>query len=783
MWKNYLLTSIRSFKKEKFYIIINLLSLAMAFALCTIGYFNYQFNETYNHSFKDYDKIFKINAINNSITESKNVGISPLRLMEALLAQNPDFKIGRFESQRLALRLEDKLFTEAIGFVDASFLDMVQFDAESINLSNREVAITDKLAVTLFDTKQCEGKIIELLFPDGVYKSFTIKNVIQEPVENTSFIFSVLMPFDNYLDSYNIDKTDWSQWTDGTFIKIEDNSIQAVEFALNEFLTIQNKANPDLEIQSYQLDDIEDWAHKENTMHGRSFRGVLHPASVIGTMSSAFAILLLAGFNFFNTSIAISGRRLKEISMRKVIGGQRRDIIIQFMTENGIQVIFAYLLSLLIAYLLIDPYNAMFSFELVQFQPSYLNSYILYSIGICVFTTLVAGAYPAFYISRFKSLDILKNKVKFKGNSMLTKMLLAIQFSVCVYNIFALGVFVENSHYQEKLDRGYDVKNFVNIPLNTPDQFFTLKDEIEKAAGFELVLGSDNLVGVSAGETSFEYEGVNHGVGKYAVGEQYLSGLGVKFKEGSDFLEGRKTNQELILMNDMLNKQLGGSMLNKVLSVNDKHYRVAGITEDFNLRSIMLSNKIKPTLFFHTPDSLYHYAVVKCNALTIVSDNERIEQAWYQLFPNQLYAGFYQERVLESVTTTNKIMVSINTFIAVISILISILGLYALISLTVQRRLKEIGIRKVLGASFGHMIKLLVKEITWMMLVSIVIGLIGGTYIVNMLMDIIYAYHVEIDVYNFIFPVLLLILAIAVSIGYKVIATAKMNPVTQLRTE
>ena len=783
MWKNYLLTSFRSFKKEKFYVIINLLSLAMAFALCTIGYFNYQFNATYNHSFKDYDKIFKINAIYNSITESKNVGISPLPLMESLLAQNPNFMIGRFESQRLALRLEDKLFTEAIGFVDASFLDIIQFGDAPISLSNREIAITDKLAFTLFDTKQCEGKIVELLFPDGEYKSFTIKKVMQEPVENTSFNFSILIPFDNYLESYNIDKTDWSQWIDGTFIKLEDNNTQVVELALNEYLTIQNKANPDLEIQSYQLDRIEDWAHKENGIHGRSFRAVLHPASVIGTMSSAFAILLLAGFNFFNTSIAISGRRLKEISMRKVIGGQRRDIIIQFMTENGMQVISAYLLSLFIAYLLIEPYNAMFSFELVQFQPNYFNSYMLYSIGICVFTTVLAGAYPAFYISKFKSLDILKNTVKFKGNSLLTKLLLAIQFSVCVYNIFALGVFVENSHYQEKLDRGYDVKSFINIPLNTPDQFLKLKNEIEKTAGFKLVLGSDNLVGISAGETSFEYEGVNHGVGKYAVGEQYLSGLGVKFKEGSDFLKGRKTNQDLIMMNHMLNAQLGGNMLNKVLSINDKQYRVAGITEDFNLRSIILSNKIKPTLFFHTPDSLYRYAVVKCKASAIVSDNERIEQAWYQLFPNQMYGGFYQERVLESVTTTNKIMVSINTFIAVISILISILGLYALISLTVQRRLKEIGIRKVLGASFGHMIKLLVREITWMMLVSIVIGLLGGTYIINMLMDIIYAYHVEIDVYNFIFPVLLLIIAIAFSIGYKVITTAKMNPVTQLRPE
>ncbi|MEO9804569.1 MAG: FtsX-like permease family protein [Reichenbachiella sp.] len=782
MLRNYLLTSLRSLRKEKFYVVINLLSLAMAFALCTIGFFNFMYNHTYNHSLNGYDSIYKVNAKPKSVTSSKEVGISPLALYDAMISQFPDLKIGRFQRGALNLKVGDKLFSESVGYVDGSFLDIVHFHKQRLSLGLNQLIITEDVAIRIFGRTDVKGELLEVFFPGGNSKSLMVSEVIPVPNQNTSFKFSVLLSIDHYIRTVQMEGNNWRHWVSGTFLQLEQEEVQTIESALQAYLPIQNEANPETKLKSYRLDKIADWAHFEKNLHGRSFGGVLHPASVIGTMSSAFAILLLACFNFFNTTIATSGKRLKEISMRKIIGGQHKDIIIQFMTESGLQVICAFLLSLVIAHTLIGPYNAMFRYELVQFQPAYLQSYVFFAVGICLLTILLSGAYPAFYISRFRSLDILKNKTKFKGNGFLTKSLLAIQFAVCAYNIFALGVFVENAYYQESLDRGYDVKKYINVPVE-PSSYVQLINKIDQTAGFDLVIGTKDLVGFSDREISFEYDGIEYASGKLEVGTGYLSGLGVEFIEGGDFLSDRTSNENLILINDTFNKQMGGEMMNNVITIGEKKYRVSGVTADFNLKTIMLSNKIRPTIFFFAPDSLYNYAVIKCDESNLVAENKRIEQIWYGLFPDKIYEGFYQHKVFENVNMTNQIMVRINSFIAVVSILISILGLYALISLTVQRRIKEIGIRKTLGASFHHILKLLLNEVSWMMVISVVLGLAGGAYAINMLLDIIYAYHIEIDVFNHLFSIVVILMSAVISIGYKVIVTAQMNPVAQLRTE
>lgn len=783
MLKNYLLTSLRSLKKDKFYVSVNLLSLAMAFALCTIGFFNFMFNHTYNKSFVGYDSIYKINAKPKSITSSKEVGISPLALADAMSAQFPNLAIGRFHKGNLSLKVDHNFFSESVGFVDNSFLNIINFDVQPLHLALDEIIITEEVAVRLFnEIKDANGKLLEVYFPDGGTKLLKVTRVIPAQHSNTSFKFSILLSIAHYIDSEERESNPWKDWISGTFLMVDEAEKESVTAALQTFLTVQNEANAALPLAAYQLDKIAEWAHFERELQGRSFGAVLHPASVVGTMSSAFAILLLACFNFFNTTIATSGNRLKEISMRKIIGGQRKDIITQFMLESAIQVMVAFLLSLIIAKVLIGPYHAMFRFELIQFQPDYLEPYLLFAVGVCLLTIILSGAYPALYISRFSSLDILKKKTKFKGNGLLTRALLAVQFAVCAYNIFGLGVFVENAYYQENLDRGYDVRNFINLPLK-PSQYHALNNELSQASGFEGILGTKDLVGFSDREVSFQYDGVAYTTGKLEVGEGYLSGLGVDFVQGQDFIADRASNERLILVNETFEDQIGDNMLGKWVTIAEKKYRVNGVTADFNLKTIMLSNKIKPTIFFFAADSSYGYAVIKCDQNRLVEENKKIEQIWYQRYPQELYGGFFQEEVFENVNTTNRIMVRINSFIAVVSILISILGLYALISLTVQRRIKEIGIRKTLGASFAHVLRLLLKEITWMIAIAILLGLMVGSYFIDMLLDIIYAYHIEIDSWNYLFSIAVILFAAVISIGFKVIRTARMNPVAQLRVE
>lgn len=782
MWKNYLLTSLRALKREKFYVIVNLLSLAMAFALCTIAFFNYMYNETYNQSFRNFDSIYKVNAIQQSATSSKDIGISPVALLESMQIELPDLKIGRYHSGVVSLKNEDEMFKEPVGFIDPAFLDIIHFDQGPLWMGRDKIILTEQVAQRLFGDQEAEGQMLSISFSNGTEHSFQVGAVIPKPYENTSFKFSVLLPIEHYLNVNQIEFNDWSSWVSGTFMEIDKQDLTFITSVMQRFISVQNAQNEELKIAAYRLDPIAVWSHFEKELHGRAFGGVLHPASVIGTICSALAILLLACFNFFNTTIATSGKRLKEISMRKVIGGRKIDIVIQFLVESGLQVVVAFLISLFIFKLLISPYNAMFNYELIEFQTTYLKPYVFFSFGICLVTILLSATYPAFYISKFSSLEILKNKVKIKGNSLLTKSLLAIQFSVCVYNLFALGVFVENAYYQESLDRGYDVKEFINIPIQ-PNQFEHLKNQISQVAGFENIVGTNELIGFSNKEFTLTKDGVEHTIGKLNVGAEYLSSLGVEFVAGSDFIDNRSSNEHTVVVNQMFNKQMNENMLDNWIVVNDRKYRVQGVTHDFNLQNIMLANKIKPMIFFFSPDTLYRYLVVKSEESKLLKNQKRLEEIWYDVCPNMLYSGFFQEKVFEDENKTNLIMIRINVFIAIVSVLISILGLYALVSLTIQRRIKEIGIRKAIGAPITHVIKLLLNEVGWILMVSIVMGLMIGTYLVNLLLNIIYAYHIEIDILNHVFSITIISLSAVISIGYKVFVTAKMNPVSQLRVE
>ena len=223
-------------------------------------------------------------------------------------------------------------------------------------------------------------------------------------------------------------------------------------------------------------------------------------------------------------------------------------------------------------------------------------------------------------------------------------------------------------------------------------------------------------------------------------------------------------------------------MLGKVITVGNVKYSVIGVVDDFTLRPIIMDNKIKPAVLQLSAPEDFRYAAVNVSG-SIQSADEELEAIWYDLFPQELYAGFLQEEVLQDIETTNKIMLNINVFLATVAILISLLGLYTLIALKVQRRTKEFGVRKVLGASSSVIVHLLGKDFYWIIGIAGIIGLSASYVVISSVFDIIYAYHITAELSHFIQAILSVLFIVALTIGYKVYQTGKLNPATQLRTE
>ncbi|MBV6646439.1 MAG: FtsX-like permease family protein, partial [Cyclobacteriaceae bacterium] len=711
---------------------------------------------------------------------------TPAALQPGIQKNFPGIQAARFTKSSLAIKKEAQLIPELMAFIDPEFLEIFSYPSllyENAAFQARdEVILTTELARRLFGKENPIGEFITILFPDQTEKTFFVGDVLRPFPENTSFHFSMLLHIDYYLDSQSIDSP-WSEWIDGTFVKLSVNDEPGdVSGWLQKFVAIQNAKNPSIEIDQYRLNPISNWPAEESSQQGSRFMGHLHPASVAGTVGSSIAVLLLAIFNFINTSISLSAKRLKEIGVRKILGGDRSMIIRQFMIENFLLIASSLLLSLLISHFLIPAYNAMFEFQLVNTQFVGLIPLCLLGIGLLVITGLIAGTYPAFYISRFEALQIIKNRVKFSSKNYLIKSLILIQFVFCFYNVFALLIFIENSQYQEALDRGYELGETINIPLQTAGQYDVLRDELLRNPSIRKVTPTQDLVGYHVQDINLEYHNEQLQVAGLFVGHGYLKSLQTELIKGSYF-PAESGDQRYILINELLEKTLGRDLLYDQLIIDGIQYSVIGVVRDFNLRNIMLSNKIRPAVFMKSSHDNWRYAVVQKSTGNLSELDYQLEHTWYSLFPDQLYRGFYQEDIMRSMRKTNTIMIYINTFIAVVSLLISALGLYTLVALTAQRRIKEFGIRKVMGASPGQILLLLNRDIILILSFAAVIGLYVGHLIISQLLDIIYAYHQDIRLAHFLWPLTVIVAIVGISIGLKVINTAKVDPVQQLRME
>ena len=786
MWSNYMLTTYRTFLRNKFFVGINLLSISIAFSLCTIAYFNIQFNSDFNTYFEKADTILKVNTLKNTQEGLKIQSNSPIALKTYLDADYPEIVSSRFHALREVIRIEDRKFRESVAYVDDTFFQLFSF--VTINgikpafVNEREVYISEALAYRYFGSLKIGQEMIQLQLPDKSYATFMIKGVIKDAPENTSFKFDLITPFTNYENIHNMDLGDWSKWVNGTFLSSPTMTEEAMTQSVNKYLELQEEASQVSNIEGYEIDSILEWPAYESSSLNSSFMGYLHPASVMGTVSSAVAVLLLAIFNFVNTSLAIARKRMKEIGMRKVLGGKKRDIRIQFLLESLLQILIALVASGLITMLLTDAYNAMFEFEIVEFERVNLIPFMLLFMFVWLVTGVLAGLYPAFYISKFQSLKIIKGRLKLGNKNVFTRTLLTLQLAVCIYNVFSLIVFSQNAMYQETLDRGYKPDQSINIPINSKEQFQTLKSEIGSSSLVDRVSGTVNAIGFSAPDHTLTYQQREYDVVALEVGEDYLQALGIRLSSGRFFDKSDIDQGKSAIINSLLSKSLGENVLNRWVYLENERYQIVGIVDDFNLRPIMLDNKIKPTIITSAKEESYQYVHVSASN-DVIACEEYVKLKWAELFPEELYSGFMQEEVMKNVRQTNKITISINSFVAVLTLLITSLGLYAMVCLNIQSRIKELGIRKVLGATVSQIMHSINKPVYLMLMIAIIAGLILGQVVISHILDIIYAYHREIQLVNFVWPIFIVTLLLVLSIGLKVYQSARTNPVEQLRTE
>jgi ABC-type antimicrobial peptide transport system permease subunit len=792
MLKNYLKIAIRIFWQHKIYVAINLAGLSFALACCILSYLNYNYRAAFDTNHTHAGNIYRVNALRKIEGASQRWGITPAPLGGALINDVPDVhRMARLYSQTVIVKKDENTINEELHFADKNLFSFFDLPLEAGNYEAFErrnnIVISRSLAIKYFGKEQAIGKQLNLL-KEGKSETFTVIGVLKRIPENSSLHFDMVTSFDNAFVSREKDLTDWRHAAlITTFVEIKNKqSITALTSMLDRYAAVQNRLREDWKIEGFYLQPFREIALSsdidfDNYVHNSSLncnpRGV---GMFVPAIMSLF-ILMIACFNFTNISIAFAGTRLKEIGMRKVMGGRKLQLIKQFLIENILICLVACLLSIVLVKSILPLLNSRSGMEL-RFNVVETPGLLIFIFLLPVITALVAGLYPSFYISSFEPIGILKGTTRFGPKSPFTRVLLFMQFSISSLSLIIGIALTKNAAYQNNADFGYAINDVAVTAITNKQEFAALNYILRDNADIVSMGGSVQQIGESAtsGKVSVDNKEVTAQLAAVG-GEGYLRTMGIRLLQGRHFYTGGSDKTNSVIVNNTLIDQLHISQpVGKQIKVDSSYYTIIGVAADY--KEFGLHGKVPPCILRQASDDDFRFMVVRANAGRLPEVQKAIKTAWHKIAPDKPYNGFLQSEVIEKEKYMNQGLQSVCLFLAAIIIALSASGLFALASLNILRRSKEVGIRKALGASIPDLMTLVSRDLILIIAAAFAVGsLLAYLIIKKIIFQLIYAYHADLSIDIFISTLGLVMFSCCATMGWKVYTASSLSPVKVLR--
>jgi putative ABC transport system permease protein len=794
MLLNYVLLTFRTLLKNKITFFINLIGMSIALGCCIAAYVNYEFNAGFDKTQENATDLYRVSFVHEGEGKQTLYGVTPMPLPNLVRENfNEVDDVIHYISKDGRFRIGDELFQKEFVYADPNFTKLFTLEllSGSLDLSEKtHVLISDKLAKTYFNTIEAVGKPLTQIIT-GQPREYVISGVYKAFPFNSSFRFDLLTTFDNYFldaDQKASVLSDWKKWTT-TFLYVKNPSaLPRIEKQLGQFVAQQNEAREDLKVKNFYVEPFTGMAKRavKARMQGHWFNMPMPPAAVIAPFFMAGLILLVACFNFMNNAIAVAGKRLKEIGIRKVVGGKRRQLVVQFLSETFIFCLLAGSIALILGEYFVAGWDALWPG--IELSVRYSNNIpFLITLGALLCTTaLLAGAYPAFYISAFRPIQILRGTTKFGGTNLFTKSLLVFQFTISLAAVIFALAFYNNSRFQKQYDLGYNYHSVIQVPVENIDQFNQLKNAISTNPLLSSVGGSEHHIYANSAKAAVKTENLQEKeVDVLNVGEDYFKTLNVRIVSGREFEKDKASDyKESIIVNEEFLRvfNVGKDPFRHRITLNDTlQCNIVGVVKDVYLKALF--EPLAPLVFRYAPEARYRYLVAATDPSKLVAVNDQIRADWKKLFPNTLYTGRLMEEHMVMAMEHFDNVIILYTFLGIVAIIMSISGLYSLVSLNLQKRTKELGIRKVLGAPLPNVILQASRLFLIVMTVSFVLGSLAGSFMVNALMNNIWEYYEAIDPIVLSTSVITLFLIATVTVGLKIYRVSTTNAVESLRYE
>ncbi|SDS75178.1 ABC-type antimicrobial peptide transport system, permease component [Gillisia sp. Hel1_33_143] len=805
MIKNYLKIAWRSLWKEKTFTFLNVFGLSVAFGAAILLSMYALFGLSYNMFHENADELYQVYRTSYT-PKGPEPGIAqPLPFAAALKDEVPGVeKITRFNGGSVLASIDENQVRLRSAFVDPEFFSMFTFpvlngDQKPV-AGKSEVALTQEAAKNLFGNEEALGKSVNI-FIDEQEVPFTVTSILKNIPKESNLGFDIALNFKSQpYHAYERNIGSWDNSNHEVYMQLAKGISPAQfekstrDFSNLHYKTEIEKAKRDgakpnengqfIEQKLLSVKDLN-FVKVEN---GMAVPNRTYPYLILGI---AFLILFIASVNFINMNIAKSSQRLREIGMRKTLGANKHQLFFQFWGESILVFLGAMLLGLLFANLLIDPFQTLFNTKATFANVISLKNLVGF-IVILLLITLIAGGYPAMLLSKLGTLKALKGKIQVNGGNRLRNALIVVQFSIAILLISGTLVLRNQLQFMRNKDLGFNKEQVISFPLNgKKDDFRTmqlLRNELRSKPGIVSISAGNNILGMgkdhttSTSVTGFEYKGRQMKTNILAVDYNYPETVGLEIIEGRSFDNSRPSDTLSVLINETMARDLNEKeILTAHLGIDgDLPYSVIGVVKDFNFQS--LDKEVEPLTIFLNPKWNLRYAFVKVAPQNLTGSFNDVKAAWKKIEPNAEFLGSFLDENIDRTLEKERTMTTMITSGSVLAIILSCVGLFAISLLVVSQRRKEIGIRKVVGASVGKITIMLTSDFLKLVGIAFLIATPIAWYFSKEWLQN-YPYRMGLSIWIFIGAGIIALLIAILTISFRTIRAAMQNPVKSLKTE
>ena len=792
MTLNKLKQALRLLFKERRITIINIIGLSISLACALFMLLWVQHELSFDRFHTDFERLYRVEEDQYySNAEPYHVNVTPFVSGPVWKDEVPEIVEQcrlSFRGGHLFTEGDNKFFEDGIVVVDSTFFDMFSFafkfgSKDGVLREPNTMVITEEVATKYFGDANPVGRSIRV----NQDMEFTISAVIEDPPSNTILDFKVLFPW-NYLSLEERNNDSWGSNSIMTTVKLQEGAVDSIVSRKITEVTDIYKENNTIDYMVAPFSRI----HLHSYFGFGKSPGAIMYVYIFGAI--AFFVLLIACINFMNLSTARSSIRAKEIGLRKVNGASRMHLVQQYLTESFVQTLISVVLAFLLVLALMNKFNQISGKDIAA-AGLFTSQFLLGILAVLVLTTLLAGSYPALYLSAMRPVRAIREQTDQRtGSGLLRKILVVFQFTLAV--ILITGAMVANRQltYMRSADLGFDKFNMVHIPLrgNLNQEYETLKQSFMEHPGVLNATASQQApYRIGSNSSGIDWEGKDPEldvlVSFTGVHYNFIETMGITLRGGRDFSRDYPSDMynSDTLANWIINSTLADIIgKDEIVGMNLNFMgiqgQVVGVMEDYHFKP--LGNEIEPMAIAPVPAEMLMNMVVRLaperprEALTFM------QEKWEEMLPQYPFDYSYVEENIDNMYRGEERMSILLKIFMVVAMVIASLGLFALASFTAQRRTREMGIRKTMGALEHQITLMMIRDFSFYVLISLVIALPSVWFIANRWLEE-FSFRIPLKPDLFLLTALVTATVAILTVLYHAFRTARTNPVLALRYE